>query len=159
MFIFWIFLENSEFSLMSFFLANLFIFRLFPKKIQSFHFSLFQWICLLFDFSRKKSEFSLLHFWIFGEFVYFWTFPGKSQSFEFLVNLFFFLSFPGKIQSFQLLLNSFIFRVFPQNSNFCPSMRFVTKYAILYLTYGQNERYFVIDLDFDSLGLGSFRYS
>ena len=47
-------------------------------------------------------------------FFYFWTFPGKIQSFEFftfcfLANLFIFGLFPEKCQNFQLLVNLFIF--------------------------------------------------
>ena len=58
---------------------NLFIFELFPEK------------------------FRVLSFSVFGEFVYFWTFPGKIQSFQFLMNLFNFgLFLEKKIRVFTL---------------------------------------------------------
>ena len=58
----------------------------------------------------ENSQFSL-----FGEFVYFLTFPGKFQVFSFL-RICVFFDFSRKIPSFQFFKNLCIFWLFPENS-------------------------------------------
>ena len=91
---FWIFRKIQSFTVLVFY-VNLFIFLLFPENSVSSLFSLF--------YVNMFTEFS-----IFGEFVYFWTFPGKIQSFQFW-RICLFLDFSRKIQSFQFLVNLLTF--------------------------------------------------
>ena len=97
------------------FLVNLFIFGLFPEKNQSFQFLVNLFIFGLFRFPAKFRLFSFSQFSVLGEFVYFWTFPGKIQSCQFCL----FLEFSRKNSAFS---------VFPVLGGFVSSWSFEVKH-------------------------------